>query len=390
MTVTLENEILAVDTLELPESHDAKVLRDRIMRAIEKHFSPTDRGDRNVVRRAILRVFADRPLQTLSLKDVMNASGVQRYTAAKAINRLVKLTNEWAYEYGFRIILEYVPSGYRLPAISVRAELSDKFRPTNCRRVSTHDRCSPTIPFWLTDKIRNHIRFILDGRGIPGMPICDLPPVEASRLVDNSTWVLQPESGEVSMMREILANARRGKATSTFHLKSRRGTPSEGRGVTNRMEAKTISHALELGFFVEAVRWRIGYIFPFFLDPKVRRELLLGRNLVSDTSKLTFFDQVKPFSLREFKRRLSEPKTQEMLKADSHLPTELYQRVAHDQSQGIYRTWPEWASIMGLYAPTFWQLIRDAQNVRHERSFYLRYRSDTKVELVLLKNETTD
>lgn len=390
MTVALEDVglpegvVLQDNAAQSPESPDAQVLRGRILQTIERHFSATGRGDRPACRRAIFRVFADRPMETLSLKDVVNASGVKRNTALKALHRLVELTDEWADEYGFRIILEYVRSEYSPPAIRVRAELADTFSPTACRRVSTCDRYRPTIPFELTDEVRRHVRFLLESRGIPHMPVCDEPPSDAGALVDNSTWVLYQEFDEIRMMREILANARRGRATSTFRLKSKSAVPSGKRAITNRMEAKTVIQALKLGFFVEVVRGQMGYIFPFFLDPKVRRELLLGRNLATDTMELPFFDEVRPFSFREFKRRLPLPRVQETLQTDRHLPAALYTRVAKDQSQGIYRTGPEWASQMGLCVATFWQLIRDAQRIRHERGFYLRYRSDNKVELVLL------
>jgi hypothetical protein len=341
------------------------------------------KNDHFALSREILRVLSDGREHGFS--ELLEETGnTRRPNMCRSLKYILALAEKNFDVFGFKVVkvTRNRNTFYRLEFKSDRGELPAERE----RRHSSPRRPEETIDVsGDLEVLRRRIGIALSGFGINDVKIKDKPGADFDSKVSNASWFLYDEKRK-AVVDMFAAAAKNGQGVSTLWIceKADISNASHANHFSN-LDRDTHRRALDLGFVVAKVG--TGYYAVFELDDASRKKALKLKHRSEFADKCTYLDRLKPFSYKELVGRLNE------FEEDGYKEIDVKRRnltlnVAAAQRKGKNINVKEAATSIGQKSIDFtadW--IAESKRLRYKSGFYLRYRSDDKLECCLLDEE---
>jgi len=324
--------------------------------------------------RLILEFMGRNPFMPISYEEIIEHTEVKkRQNIHKSIHALIRLTEKYRETYGFYI--EKVPTDTRRVYFVLRIlpgrEAPDE-RATRSVAIYQGDAVMK-----VTEEMKRAAENVLRKSGIE-IPVMDdlrgqLEYIRA--LLDRATWIIRREKPEWELVKSF-TDASMGEEGQMALRTSEvlRNFDIEDKSLLHRLADKTTSRAVELGFFLMQVKW--GYFALFILERRQRMAAALAQE------NIIYLEKTVPFDYDIVHSRLAA--TTEGL---SERQQRIMQIAALRYQASSPATTQEICDELKLTpAQVRYEISKLAEN-RHEVGMYMRYREDTRIEVVLLDTE---
>lgn len=356
------------------QEKDGEIVRDPFVAYVIEHDLENDHFG---LSRDILKILSDGAEHRFS--EILEATGRLRVGLARTLKFLMALSAKNFEVFGFKVVkqkrkgetfykLELSPSRGDTPTIRDRKHASTR-QPDATRDISEN------LGF-----LRRRIDIALMDFGINDVKINDRPKENFDSKVSAASWFLYDEKRR-AVIDMFTDAANLGHSVSTLWICEKLDIPNIGNHFPN-LDRDTHRKALELGFVVTKVGG--GYYALFELEDGSRKKALMRKYGKGFEVECTYLDSLSVFNHKELVKRLDEF-YEEGYEEICVKRRDLTLNIAAAQRKNRNITVKEAAASIGQKSVDFtadW--IRDSRVIRYKSGFYLRYRSDNKLECCLL------
>jgi len=366
-TLVITNKAIALSD-DPPKPSTANEIHPWVLEVCER-----DIREENGTRK-ILEFMGRNPSVPTSCQDIKENIDIPRNDIYERLNTLIKLAGKHREQYGFYI--EKTNIGSRQVRFILRLLPDRKMAPEGRQtRLGTVYNGDPVTR--VTDEMRQSVSETLRKLGI-NIPIMTASELGAETeyirgLLAKATWMIRVEKPEHPIIERLLSNPDEAFRTYEILREFDIGSKQFFHCLAERMEGR---RAVDLGFVVAQARR--GFFAAFVLDKRKRMETLLTQG------EAIYAENTIPFDYEEAGSRLSANVGKFSKRQEA-----IIKYVAQRQKDGNPTTARE---IRDQFGFTPKQICLDVEKTVANRGgtgMYMRYREDTKMEVVLLNLSET-